>query len=210
MLIPVSASVLEVGCGAGDLLCRLNVASKCGIDLSASQIRLAEERNPSARFFVQAGEDLDLQGESFDYIIVSETINLAADVQRMFERLRSVSHPETRLIVNYYSSLWRPVIWLGDSIGLRSRQPESNWLSREDVSGLLHLTGWELIPYFGEFDPFGDFDLLFGASKINLRILDIPIRYQERAYGDTNIQRWKHGWLLLQMVAFAAMKLKFV
>jgi hypothetical protein len=64
--------------------------------------------------------------------------------------------------------------------------------------------------YFGEFDPFGDFDLLFGASKLNLRILDIPIRYKERVYGETNIQRWKHGWLLLQMVVFAASKLKFV
>jgi hypothetical protein len=64
--------------------------------------------------------------------------------------------------------------------------------------------------YFGEFDPFGDFDLLFGASKLNLKILDIPIRYEERVYGETNIQRWKQGWLLLQMVAFAAMKLKCV
>ncbi len=64
--------------------------------------------------------------------------------------------------------------------------------------------------YFGDFDPFGDFDLLFGASKLNLKILDVPIRYKERVYGQTNIQRWKHGWMLLQMVVFAASKLKFV
>jgi glycosyltransferase involved in cell wall biosynthesis len=64
--------------------------------------------------------------------------------------------------------------------------------------------------YFGDFDPFGDFDLLFGASKLNLKILDIPIRYKERVYGETNIQRWKHGLLLLQTVVFAAFKLKFV
>jgi hypothetical protein len=64
--------------------------------------------------------------------------------------------------------------------------------------------------YFGEFDPFGDFDLLFGASKLNLKILEVPIRYKERSYGQTNIERWKHGWLLLQMVVFAALKLKFV
>ena len=63
--------------------------------------------------------------------------------------------------------------------------------------------------YFGEFDPFGDFDLLFGADKLNLKIVDIPIRYRERNYGRTNIQRWKHGWLLLRMVLFAARKLKF-
>jgi hypothetical protein len=64
--------------------------------------------------------------------------------------------------------------------------------------------------YFGDFDPFGDYDLLFGAAKLNLKIVDMPIRYRERTYGTTNIQRWKHGWLLLRMVLFAARKLKFV
>ncbi len=64
--------------------------------------------------------------------------------------------------------------------------------------------------YFGDFDPFGDFDLLFGAAKLNLKITEMPIRYSERTYGDTNIQRWKHGWLLLRMTFFAARRIKFV
>jgi ubiquinone/menaquinone biosynthesis C-methylase UbiE len=64
--------------------------------------------------------------------------------------------------------------------------------------------------YFGDFDPFGDFDLLFGAAKQNLRMIDLPIRYRERTYGSTNIQRWKHGLLLLRMVVFAAFRIKFV
>jgi len=64
--------------------------------------------------------------------------------------------------------------------------------------------------YFGDFDPFGDFDLLFGAARLNLRIVDMPIRYRERTYGTTNIQRWRHGWLLLQMVVFAARRIKFI
>jgi SAM-dependent methyltransferase len=64
--------------------------------------------------------------------------------------------------------------------------------------------------YFGDFDPFGDFDLIFGAVKLNLKITDLPIRYRERTYGTTNIQRWNHGWLLLKMVVFAAERLKFV
>ncbi len=145
LLIPKSASVLEVGCGAGDLLSRLNVRKRTGIDLAAGQIRLAQEKIPDGNFFVQAGEDLDLPGECFDYIIVSETINLAADVQKLFERLKSVSHENTRLIVNLHSSLWRPVIWAGTKAGMRNPQPESNWLSKEDVAGLLRLTGWELI-----------------------------------------------------------------
>ncbi len=64
--------------------------------------------------------------------------------------------------------------------------------------------------YFGDFDPFGDFDLLFGAAKLNLKIVDLPVRYRERTYGSTNIQRWKHGLLLLRMLVFAARRLKFV
>jgi SAM-dependent methyltransferase len=64
--------------------------------------------------------------------------------------------------------------------------------------------------YFGDFDPFGDFDLLFGAAKLNLKIVDLPIRYRERTYGTTNISRWRHGLLLLRMVAFAARRIKFV
>ncbi|MDD2928058.1 MAG: glycosyltransferase [Candidatus Omnitrophica bacterium] len=64
--------------------------------------------------------------------------------------------------------------------------------------------------YFGDFDPFGDFDLIFGAAGLNLKIVDMPVRYHERQYGKTNIRRWRHGWLLLRMVVFAARKIKFV
>jgi len=64
--------------------------------------------------------------------------------------------------------------------------------------------------YFGDFDPFGDFDLIFGASKLNLKIVEVPIRYRARTYGDTNISRFRHGLLLLKMVFFAMNKIKFI
>ena len=64
--------------------------------------------------------------------------------------------------------------------------------------------------YFGDFDPFGDFDLIFGARKINLKIMEIPIRYRNRTYGETNISRFRHGLLLFRMCAFASRKIKFV
>jgi SAM-dependent methyltransferase len=64
--------------------------------------------------------------------------------------------------------------------------------------------------YFGDFDPFGDFDLLFGAARLKLKMVDLPVRYRRRVYGETNIQRWKHGALLLRMAAFAAWRLKFI
>lgn len=64
--------------------------------------------------------------------------------------------------------------------------------------------------YFGDFDPFGDFDLLFGAARLGLKIRDVQVHYKERTYGQTNISRFRHGWLLLRMSAIAARRLKFV
>lgn len=63
--------------------------------------------------------------------------------------------------------------------------------------------------YFGDFDPFGDFDLLFGAARMSLAIADVPIRYRERVYGDTNIRRFRDGALLFRMLWLAALKLRF-
>lgn len=78
----------------------------------------------------------------------------------------------------------------------------------------LYKTDYEKIvanrAYFGEFDPFGDFDLLFGAAKLNMRILELPVRYYERRYGEIKIERFKHGMLLLGMCGIALKKLKFV
>jgi len=62
--------------------------------------------------------------------------------------------------------------------------------------------------YFGDFDPFGDFDLLFGASKLNLKIIEVPVRYRNRSYGETKIHRFRHGLILLRMVFYAYRKMK--
>ena len=429
LLIPPDATVLEVGCGSGELLARLRAKQKTGIDLSSRQIEAARQRVPDAEFFAQTGELLELD-RTFDIIIVSDTLNLAADVQRLLERLHAVAHADTRLILNFQNTLWRPLLTLARWVGLKAPQPQNSWLAASDVLNLLHLAGWSpvfrhnriLIPfavlglgswvnrwfgpllqwfcltvfivarrpraappplrvsvviparneagniaaavartpemgagtelifveghsrdetwaalqqvaaqnpgrrikilqqtgrgkgdavragfavatgdvlmildadltmppeelpkfydviasgraefangvrlvypmeeeamqflnlcankafgliftwllgqpvkdtlcgtkvlsrahyeriaanrgYFGDFDPFGDFDLLFGAAKLNLEVADVPIRYRERTYGTTNIQRWRHGWLLLRMVMFAARKIKFV
>jgi SAM-dependent methyltransferase len=430
LLIPAGASVLEVGCGSGGLLARLRASRKVGIDLSPSQIEAARRTVADAEFHVQAGEAL-LLPERFDCIVISDTLNLAADVQGLLTQLHTVAHADTRLLINCHRVLWRPAIALGQAIGMKSRQPRSSWLDAADVDNLLQLSDWApvvrqprillpiplgglerlvnrwvapLLPwlcltvfwvarstrrppmaaatvsvivparneagnieaavtrtpvmgadteivfveghsrdttwdeiervvqaypdrrimrlrqpgvgkgdavragfaaatgdilmildadltmppeelpkfydavasghaefangvrlvypmddeamqflntianktfgiiftwllgqpvkdtlcgtkvlhrrhyqriaanrdYFGDFDPFGDFDLLFGSARQQLKIADIPIRYRRRTYGSTNINRWRHGWLLLRMVFFAARKLKFV
>ena len=78
-------------------------------------------------------------------------------------------------------------------------------LSREDYADIERGRA-----FFGDFDPFGDFDLLFGAAKLNRKIIDLPVHYKERTYGSTNISRFRHGWLLLKMVFFSLRKIKFI
>jgi SAM-dependent methyltransferase len=125
LLIPSDASVLEIGCGTGELLSLLQTKTICGIDLSARQINDARKRLPHGRFLVQAGEELSLTGP-FDVIIVSDTLNYAADAQLLLQRLHNVSTPRTRLFINFYSQLWRPLLEFASWLGLRSQQPPGN------------------------------------------------------------------------------------
>jgi SAM-dependent methyltransferase len=429
-LVPRGASVLEVGCGIGDLLDSVEPVRGVGVDFSAAVVDLARRRHPGLEFRVADALGIP-GGDPFDYILLSDLVNDLPDVQAVLTGLHHVAHSRTRLIVNFFNTLWRPVLGLAETIGVKSPTLPQNWLSRDDMANLLHLAGWEVIKidtrilwpirapvigsllnrwvapllrpfcltvfmvarprprvppdrqyrctvvvparneagnieaavqrtpemglgteiifieggstddtwkelervkaayptraitlmkqrgtgkggavreglaaargdllfildadltvppeqlpkfyeaarsgvaefvngvrlvypmeqeamqflnmvanklfglafswllgqrikdtlcgtkvlfradyqaiarqrsYFGDFDPYGDFDLLFGAAKLNLRILDLPIRYQARIYGHTNIQRWRHGWLLLRMVCFAAARLKF-
>ncbi len=430
-LIPPGARVLEIGCGLGDLLAAVKPSYGVGIDFSPAMIELARGRHPELTFRVADALSFDTS-ETFDYVILSDLVNDLADVQAVLERVRQVSQPGTRVVINFFNNVWRPVLALAERIGAKSPAMQQNWLSSADMLNLLHLAGWEIVKqdarilwpirtplvatlfnrwlgplvrplcltvlmvarprpradqateftctvviparnekgniaaavartprlgrgteiifveghssdgtweeiervqrehpdlairimkqsgkgkgnavreafaaatgdilfildadltmppeelpkfyevirsgladfvngvrlvypmqdeamqfanmvanhffsltfswllgqrvkdtlcgtkvmfrrdyqvlaanrsYFGDFDPFGDFDLLFGAAKLNLKIVDLPIRYQARQYGSTNIQRWRHGVMLLRMAFVAAARLKFI
>ena len=430
-LVTPRRRVLEVGCGLGDLLAATSPAFGVGVDFSPATLDLAAKRHPGLHF--ELGEaGAFTHAERFDYILLSDLVNDLDDVQQLLERLQAVSFEGTRLIVNFFNNLWRPILYTAEKLGRKAPTLQQNWLSLDDMKSLLNLAGWEVVKtemkilcpapvpllapvlnrwlaplmpdfcltlilvarpqprplaekayrcsvviparneagnieqafartpemglgtelifieghsqdetweeiqraaarhperqvkilkqqgrgkgsavreafaaatgdllfvldadltvppeqltkfyeaarsgraefvngvrlvypmedeamqfwnmvgnkffslaftwllgqpikdtlcgtkvifradyqnleanraYFGDFDPFGDFDLLFGAAKLNLRIVDLPIRYQARKYGATNIQRWRHGWLLLRMVVFAARRLKFI
>ncbi len=430
-LVPPGSRVLEVGCGLGDLLAAVKPARGLGIDFSPATIQLARERHSQLEF--QVADALEFSSaEKFDYILLSDLVNDLPDVQAVLERLHSVATPNTRLVLNFFNNLWRPILNSAEKLGFKAPTQLQNWLSTADTTNLLHLAGWEVIKtdarilwpvgtpllapllnrwavpfvphfcltvaivarpkpqpatrpqyrcsviiparneagnieaaiqrtpemglgtelifieghskdntwdeiqrlaakypqrqiktlkqqtkgkggavreafaaatgdilfildadltmppeelpkfyevarsgtadfvngvrlvypmeeqamqflnmiankafgltfswllgqnikdtlcgtkvlfrpdyeaiarnraYFGDFDPFGDFDLIFGAAKLNLRMIDLPIRYRARTYGETNIHRWSHGWLLLRMVLFAARRMKFL
>jgi SAM-dependent methyltransferase len=428
--VPPGQRVLEVGCGLGDLLNSVRPSRAVGVDFSPKAVEAAKVRHPQAEFHVADAAEFEA-GEKFDYILMSDLVNDVPDVQRVFERARRNATPDTRLVLNFFNNLWRPVQTVAQKLGLKAPTLAQNWLSLDDVKNLLQLAGWEVVKsdvrilwptrtplvekflnrwvapllkhfcltifvvarprpqvepdrhyrcsvviparneagniedavnrvpemgrgteiifieggskdntwdeiqrvvkaypnrdikvlkqqskgkggavreafaqatgdilfildadltmppeelpkfyeaarsgtadfvngvrlvypmeqqamqflnmiankcfgltfswllgqsikdtlcgtkvlfrsqyeliaknraYFGDFDPFGDFDLLFGAAKLNARIIDLPIRYRARTYGETNISRWKHGWLLLRMTWFAARRLKF-
>lgn len=433
-LIPPGLKVLDIGCGSGDLLAALQPSRGVGVDFSDGMIAFARKRHPDLEFIQCDAHNLKLD-DTFDAILLADSINDFWDVQGVFEQLSHVCHPGTRLVLNYYNRLWELPLKVARSLNIAVPTLYQNWLTREDTNNLLYLAGFEvirnweeiiypfgtpllepffnrflvrlgffqhfgltsftlarpkprpnkshplpkvsvLVParneagniesifrrvpemgggselifveghssdktyqaiqdalhahperhawvmhqpgkgkgdavragferangdilmildadltvppedlprfyevlvsgrgdfingvrlvypmekeamrffnflgnkffsmvfswllgqsvkdtlcgtkvlwkkdyraivanrgYFGDFDPFGDFDLLFGAAKLNLKIVDLPVRYRERTYGSTNIQRWKHGLLLLRMVAFAARRLKFI
>jgi ubiquinone/menaquinone biosynthesis C-methylase UbiE len=427
--VPPGRRVLEIGCGSGDLLASLEPAHGVGIDISPKLIELGRQRHPELELVVANGEAL-VSAETFDYVVLSDLLPYVADLEELFARVRSVSHPGTRVVVSSYSRVWRPAIHLAEALHLKPRKPIRNWVSPEDAQNLLHLAGFEVVvtakrillpkrlpvlatfanailanlplirhacltywivarpageprpelsvsvicpcrneqghipdivarlpeigvstelifveggssddtrgeierqiarhpereirlvaqpgrgkgdavragfaesrndvlmildgdltvapedlpkfyralvlgrgelingsrlvydigpgsmqalnvvgnklfsyifrwttgqhvkdtlcgtkvlhrddyariaearQYFGDFDPFGDFDLLYGASRLSLRIVDVPVRYGARAYGTTNISRFRHGWLLLRMSTFAFYKFR--
>ncbi|MCK6539906.1 MAG: bifunctional class I SAM-dependent methyltransferase/glycosyltransferase family 2 protein [Anaerolineales bacterium] len=421
--------VLEVGCADGRLLAQLKPAYGVGVDFSEEMIRRAKKRHPELTFIHADAHDLSQIKETFDVIILSDLVNDLWDVQRVLEQVHDLSTPRTRIILNFYSRLWQFILGAAQRLNLATTNLYQNWLTREDITSLLQLAGFETIrtsqeilfplplgglanrflvrfwplnhfalsnfviarpaperaeeprvsvvvaarneagniksifervpqmgretelifveghskddtyaaiereiashpatpslllkqpgigkadairagferasgdilmildadltvppedlprfyealvsgkgefingvrlvypmereamrtlnfignkffsmafswllgqsikdtlcgtkvlwkkdyelikanrSYFGDFDPFGDFDLIFGAAKLNLKIIDLPIRYRERTYGTTNISRWRHGALLFRMVAFAARRIKFV
>ncbi len=144
--VPPGARVLEIGCGAGDLLAAVQPSLGVGVDVSPGMVELARRRHPHLQFLVAAGEDLEL-GTTFDYILLSDLVPYVHDLLRLFERVAAHCHPGTRVLVNSYSQLWRPLIRCAEALGLKAPKPIRNWVAAEDVANLLRLTGFEVVAH---------------------------------------------------------------
>jgi SAM-dependent methyltransferase len=147
-VVPEGASVLEIGCGLGDLLASLKPSEGIGIDASPQMIGLARQRHPGLRFAVADAETLDapeLAGRTFDYVVLCDTVGALGDVWAAFRALRRVCHAGTRVVVTCYNFLWEGVLGIGQKLGLKMPIPAQNWLGMEELVNLLELNHFEVI-----------------------------------------------------------------
>ena len=144
-LIPEGASVLEAGCGTGDLLNSLRPGRGVGIDISPEMLRIAGQQYPDLEFRQADVEQIEGWGETFDFIVLSDVIGLLPDIQKALDRLRPFCRPDTRVIISFHNFLWEPVLKFGELIGLKMPQQCHNWLSSADIVNLLNLSGYEAV-----------------------------------------------------------------
>ena len=143
--VPRGVRVLEVGCGTGDLLAALEPSEGVGVDLSRAMVSLASARHPGLTFHHMAAERLELLGQTFDYVVLSDLVGYLYDIREVFDRVARVSHPRTRLLIHWYSRLWQPIVHLLERLGLKCPLPYLNWTTIADIRNLLALTGFETL-----------------------------------------------------------------
>lgn len=143
-LIPENKKVLELGCGTGDLLYKLNPSYGMGVDISENMIKIARKKYPKLKFIVNDAQDLSIRG-TFEYIVVSDLIGNLEDIQKTFEELAKISSDKTRIIITYYNYLWEPVLILLEKLGFKMPQPVQNWLTQKDIENLLVLADLEIV-----------------------------------------------------------------
>ncbi len=146
-LVSPGQKVLELGCGTGELLALLKPSSGVGVEISGEMLKRAAKRFPELKFIKADAHALDLD-DTFDVIILSDLVNDLWDVQSVFEGLRKVSNPETRIIINTYSLVWELPFLLSQALNLSTPLLPQNWLTVEDISNMLSLAGFEVIRHW--------------------------------------------------------------
>ncbi|MDQ8203455.1 glycosyltransferase [Pelagicoccus sp. SDUM812003] len=140
------SSILEVGCGKGDLLPQLSPARGLGIDFSEEMIAAAKARHEDANLHFSVADAAHFNpGEAFDHIVLDYLLGYIDDIQSCLENLLKSAGPRTRLHITSLNTVWRPALSIGQKLGWVSKQPPSNWLSTQDIVNLLEISGWEVV-----------------------------------------------------------------
>ena len=149
--IPDGSSIIEIGCGMGDTLSSLNPNPGVGIDKNKFLLEKGKEKYPRIRFILSDIEEknpldeLINNNQKFDYLIVSDLIGTLEDIQRVFEKMKFISHRRTKIIVTYYNYFWNPFLKLGELLNLKLKEGEKNWLYIDEIKNLLSLSDFQVV-----------------------------------------------------------------
>lgn len=174
-IVPPGSSVLEIGCADGELLASLRPSCGVGLDVSPQLIELARKRHPELSFHVLDGTALAksaLAGQTFDYIVLADTLGYVDDVWALMRAVRKACHEDTRVFISYYNFVWEPVLRLGSALGMRMPVSEANWLGMADLVNLLELNHFDVV-HNGHRTLLPK-RLLPGSDLINRYVADVP------------------------------------
>jgi SAM-dependent methyltransferase len=148
--IPEGSSVIEIGCGTGDTLNFIKPESGVGIEHNPYLVQKGKVKYDDL-FFINSDiekedslNELLLKNQKFDYIIMSDLIGTLDDIQQVFEKMKSLSHRRTKIIVTYYNYFWNPIIKILEAMKLKMRGGEKNWLYIEEIKNLLTLSDYNV------------------------------------------------------------------
>jgi ubiquinone/menaquinone biosynthesis C-methylase UbiE len=144
-IIPADATILELGCGTGNLIGKLESSMGVGVDISHRMLEIARKEYPEIEFIHGDIEHLDLGKRTFDYIIISGTLGNLQNIQQFLSDIKKYATHNTRLIIDFYNPLWNPVIRLGQKLGVKMPEVHRNWLSIDDIDNFLYMSGYQSI-----------------------------------------------------------------
>lgn len=136
-------TVLEIGCGSGELIGTIKGRVKTGIDFSPSMIEFCKSKYAGVNFYCMAAEKITLT-EKYDLIILSNLVGHLDDIQKVFESLHKLCHSRTKIFISYFSYLWEPILKLAEFTGLKTPIYRQNWLSIRDLNNILYLSGYDV------------------------------------------------------------------
>jgi ubiquinone/menaquinone biosynthesis C-methylase UbiE len=143
-VIPPHKSVLEIGCGTGDLLSAVRPRRGVGVDISSKTIDVARRKYPQYKFLLEDAESLPLD-EKFDYVLMSDLLGYLDDIGEVFHSLHKVCRTDTYVVITMYNWMWESILRLGEKFGLKTPdRVMQNWVSVHDVKNLLHLADFEV------------------------------------------------------------------
>ncbi len=137
-IVSPGSSVLDVGCGTGEILAATEPSRGVGVDLSGKMIELARQKHSQHTFIHSPVEDLELN-ETFDYIIMVDVLDHAYDLMKVFQRLSRFCKPTTRIILTTGNPWWEPVYSLLEKIGAKMPKGPHNAIEKGNLRQIFQM-----------------------------------------------------------------------